>query len=512
MRIASCITGAALALGLAGAPPASSLQVSSDTLESSSAAVRVRGAGENEVLDAQANRIKISQLLLQVSLQTHRELHGIDHLTRDPEVTVGLEGTNLRDSLRWIGGSVGLRVQLTTTQIRVSEDLRPYPNRSELYDRASSGYFRALVDHPTSQHAATAMWNRARMEGEKPDRKLEAARAFDELVESYPDSDLVPEALLAAGRLFGEAEAWEDAVVRFDLLAARRNHDHGLLARRLLADAHTRVAEVATNPAVRRENAERALHVVDALDDVDATQDPLERKRRYMVRGRAYSLAGDPVKAMKCLDLAERYSSDGGRDAEIARLRALSLEAADRPSEASKAWLFHGSLVDAEARPMSYIRAGRAANRARDYVTTIAIAKAADAQGFGDRVAPLADAALAALGMEPIRLDLFGDPERIQRGIRLSNQGLYDEVILALRPVFDRRATLAPEDRIRLAKTFADSLAREGHIEDARVVLRKAAAEAVLTKTRNEIYVFASELLEREGRLDQAIAALEGRL
>ena len=84
----------------------------------------------------------------------------------------------------------------------------------------------------------------ARIEQAMPGRELEAARAFDRLADQYPESDLVPEALLQAGLMFGRANAWDEATARFDTLAGLPTyHEYSATARRLLADAHTRVAD-----------------------------------------------------------------------------------------------------------------------------------------------------------------------------------------------------------------------------------------------------------------------------
>ena len=45
-----------------------------------------------------------------------------------------------------------------------------------------------------------------------------------------------------------------------------------------------------------------------------------------IVRSRACSLVGQPVEALKSLDIAERYSVKGADDPETAELRALAFE------------------------------------------------------------------------------------------------------------------------------------------------------------------------------------------
>ncbi len=477
------------------------------------AEIRVYGRLGMETIDVVAARLSLDALLRRIALDCNRQLVGLDLLSREPEVTVKLVDTDLRDALRWIGGSVGLQITLTTSEIKVSEDLTPYPTRRELYERAYGGYFRALADHPSSSLAPSAAWNRARIDEESPARALEAARAYDEIVARFPKSDLVPEAMLRAGKLFGQANAWDEAAARFDALAGlKTQHDYSIEARRLLADAHTRIAGAAKNQVVARESARRAILVLDALDDLEETQDPVDRRARYIVRSRAHSLAGEPVQAMRCLDRAIEYSAYGDSDPDLAELRALAFDRAERYADAVRAWLFHASLMTGEARLESYIRAAEASNNGRQYLATIAIAKTAANEGSAEALAPLRDAALVALDMEPERIDLFGDHERIQRGERLARRGMTAEAVEALRPIFARSNALEDEDRLRLASTLAEALVAEKEIDEAMLVLRTAAESLPRTHQRQSIYQLAATLLEQAGEIERAIAALEGSL
>ncbi len=466
-----------------------------------------------ETIDIMAFRGSLDTILRQIGRLTNREVKGLESLSRHPEIMAMLEGADLRDSLLWIGGSVGMRITVTVSTIRVEEDLPLYPRRADLFARASASYIRALVDHPKSVLAPKAAWNRAQIEAANPDRALEAARAFDEISTTYPKSDLVPDALLEAGRLFGQANAWEEAAARFDTLAGHpREHGYSFTARRLLAEAYTRVAEGSSNPLVASETAKRALLVLDFLDDADPTQDLNERRLRAIVRSRACSLTNDPVEALKSLDIAERYSDRGVDDPEIAELRARAFERAERYSNAVKAWLRYSTLVTGEAHIVALERAAAASNKGRQFMATLTIAKTAENEGHGDRLKPYSDAAYAGLDMEPAKLDFFGDAAKLTRGEQLSQKRMHDQAVDALRPVFERRATLAREERIRLAYAYAESLAKSDRVDEATLVLRKTTGELTRATDRKAVYLFASRLLEEAGDVTRAIAALEGRL
>lgn len=466
-----------------------------------------------ETVDITAIRGSLDAILHQIGRLTNREVKGLGSLSRHPEITAGLVGADLRDSLLWIGGSVGMRITVTVSTIRIEEDLAPYPQRSDLFDRASASYIRALVDHPKSALAPKAAWNRAQIEASAPDRALEAARAFDDITTTYPKSDLVTDALLEAGRYFGKANAWDDAAARFDALAGYpREHGYSFTSRRLLADAYTRVAEGSTNPIVASETAKRALLVLDFLDDADPTQDMNERRLRAIVRSRACSLTGDPVEALKSLDIAERYGDRGINDPEVAELRAHAFERAERYPSAVKAWLRYSSLVTGEPHIFALERAAAASNKGRQFMATLAIAKTAENEGHGDRLKPLADAAYAGLDMEPANLDFFGDAAKLTRGEQLLKRRLHGQVVDALRPVFDRRSALSREQRLRLAYAYAAALAKTDRLEEATLVLRKSTGELSRATDRKALYLFASRLLEKAGDVPRAIAALEGRL
>ena len=477
------------------------------------AEIRVSGRLGLETIDGVATRLSLDALPRRVANDCNRKLVGLDTLSREPEVTVKLVDTDLRDALRWIGGSVGLRITVTTSEIKVAEDLAPYPTRRELFERAYSGYFRALANNPASTLAPAAAWNRAQIDASDPNRALEAARAYDNIVERFPKSDLIADAMLRAGQLYGQANAWDEAAARFDTLAGLKNqHDYSIEARRLLADAHTRIAGAASNEIVARESARRAILVLDALDDMDQTQDPVERRARYLVRSRAESFGGDPVKALRSLDRAIEYSQYGDSDPEIAELRALALDRAEHYADAVRAWLYHASLLTGEARMKSFENAAKASNNGRQYLATIAIAKTAANEEFAEALAPYRDAALVALEMEPERIDLFGDIERIDRGERLLRRGMNAEAVEALRPIFARSGALDADVRLRLASALAKALVNEKEVEEAILVLRTTVESLQRTQQRQSVYQLAATLLEQAGEIDRAIAALEGRL
>jgi hypothetical protein len=177
---------------------------------------------EGVQVDLHAKRVPFSSVVKKVASDLGYTVAGLDRLQRDPYVDSRLSNRSLPSAMAWIAGSAGLHVRIWGTSIDVTEEIPINPRREDLYLLAQSALGRALADHPDSSQAPRAQWIRAEMESELPDRDWECALAFDDLVEGYPDSDLVPAAMLEAGKHYGRHGRWDLAIDRFDKLAAYR--------------------------------------------------------------------------------------------------------------------------------------------------------------------------------------------------------------------------------------------------------------------------------------------------
>lgn len=460
-----------------------------------------------------ATQASFRRIVEQIGRTLGRDVLGFEKLSRDAAVTTKLENQTLEDALSWIGGSVGLFVRVGPKGIDVQEDLPPYPKRADLYKRANETLWRAILDHPKSKQAPRAAWLRADIEASSGGRALQSARTYDALVDDYPDSELVPEALLEAGKQYGLANQWETAIDRFDDLASYRSpHRFGVEARRRLAEAHTHVAEAAKNPDVARENARRAILVLDSLDDGAPASDAVERRERLLIRARAYSLVGDPINALRTIDLAATYSAYGDRDPQLMHLRANALDRAGQFQDAFLAWLQSAENASGDVRGEAYRRAALSANSAGAHLAAHATWKTAENEGLGRFVVDENNRALMSLGLEPEVTTLLGDRDRIAQGERFFVSRRYQEAVDMLRPVFDRRFGMEREERQRLSLTYARSLERAQRLDEAIHVLRTSAQEAEFSADRQALYQAASTLFERNNDLDRAIAALNGSL
>lgn len=465
------------------------------------------------IVSLTAAHAPVKYVIEYIGRELGRKVEGLDQVPRDPVIYAKLERASLEDALTWVAGSSGLYVQVGQRAIQVSEELPPYPTRQDCYKRASTALSRALLDHPRSPQAPRAAWIRADIESASDTRALPAALKYDMLVEEYPDSDLVPEAYLEAGKQYGLAGRWDTAIDRFDTLARYpKPHPFGIEARRRLAEAHTRLAEEAKNPDVQRENARRALLVLDSLDDNAPANEAFERRERLMIRARAYSMSGDPLNALRSIDLAATYSTHGDRDPALMALRAEALDRADQHEDAFLAWLQAAEFVEGAARAEAYRRAAASANDSGAHIAAIATCKTAEKLGLGRALDSELHRANVALGLDSDVGTLLGDRDKIGKGERYFTARRYQESIDVLRPVYDRRFGLERGDRQRLALTYARALERSKRLDEAIHVLRTAAQESEYAADRTEIYQAASTLYERNQDIERAISALEGAL
>ncbi len=466
-------------------------------------------------IDVKAKQVSFKSLMAKIAAECGRTVEGSELISRDPEVTALLEGADLREALLVIAGSVGLRATLKADVLVVAEDLGPYPTRREVYTRAQAWYARAMSANPDSILAPEALWNRARMWQQLPGEALQAGRLFTELYETYPSSDLASRARIEASRAFSDAREWTEAITCLErLLASAAPRPTRTRARRLLAEALTNLADETPSAQAKVEYAERAHLQLDVLDAEEGAVSASERRRRYIVRSRAYSLTGDPAEALRYLDLARANGSDAAVDPEVSELRARAFQYAGQYEQAVRAWLMYAEMTEGDVRADALLRAAEAAHEGGSHLTAISIAKLA--ANSGEETLALKNVenrALAALDLPARHLDAFHDRDILDRGANLLKRGLSAEAAESLRPMFDRRKALGDSQlRLDLGLTYAEALSASGRMNTAVFVLRKTAQEQVYPADRRRVYLAASSLFEEAGDLDLAIKALEGRL
>ncbi len=477
--------------------------------------VTITDGDDGPRINVKADRVSFKSLMAKVAVECGRTVEGSELISRDPEVTALMEDVDLREALLVISGSVGLRATLRGETLLVAEDLGPYPTRKEVYTRAESWYLRAMTAAPNSVLAPGALWNRAKMWQQLPGEGLQSGRLFSQLFENYKESDLAPRARIEASRSYSDAGDWGEAAMCLEqLLASSSPQPIRSRARRLLAEAYTHQADASKDPNSSLEYATRAHLQLDVLDTEDRTITASERRRRYIIRSRAFSLTGEPAEALRFLDLARANGVNSDADPEVAELRARAFEYAGQYEQAVRAWLMYAEMTEGALRADALLRAAEAAHTGGSHLTVIAIAKLA--ANSGEETLALKNVenkALAALDLPARHLEAFDDNDRLDRGRHLINRGLFAEAAEALRPMFDRRQMLSsPELRLDVGLNYSRALARSGRLTTAVFVLRKTAQEQTHPSDRRRVYLAASNLFEEAGELDLAIKALEGRL
>lgn len=455
----------------------------------------------------------IKELCRRVGEEVGRSVIGLDLITRDPEVDIYMKDRPWRDALRWTLGTAGLEARINANSIEVREELPAYPGSEDAYQAALLRWQRVRAtfpDHPEADQHEFALGDCA--EAMNRTFTTTAIVHYENIAETYPQSPLVPKALERAGALYAEIGEWTSSALRYhDLADLPIAHPFHALARRELARALCHVGEAEGNVSLRAENAQKALLTLKALDLKYPTTDSAERRERALLTALAETLSDDPIRALRTLSLAANYSAAGFQDIELMEVRALALERAGRPSDASRAWLAHASQLTGEERKQSLILAAQASLDGGNEIATLTIVELAKRDGFGRDLESFAITAQSRLGLVG-DLSALSIDQLITRGRALLAQQSFREAARVLSQVYDLREDLKPAVFESIALDLARALAKDGRTSEGIDVLRTCALELTDPYDRSAIYRTAADLLEDLGRWEAAIEALKGRL
>jgi hypothetical protein len=460
--------------------------------------VRISATSEGDLATVRANDASALSVLAKLALESGRELQGLDAISDAGKVSIYLSERPLETALHWIAGAAGLRLELRRESVLVIDDTSPFPAEGELYDISETAFQRALVRYPDSPEGAQAEMIRADIQRSRGN--LEAAiKHYDSVVGFHFDSDLTPDAMLESGRLLMEIGEPEAAAKRLESLATlEREHPYHALARLELADALTLAGE-----------ASKALYTIKALNKNYETVDPQELRARVLVQARATAASGDGVEALRLLDQIDPKQS---AELDVMQVRATALEQADRVGEAAVAWMRLAEASTAELQVTAIQQAARLSLAADDELGTIFIHAWAKQRGIESAVLTEFNQARSALGLTPRSMLDLNDEQRIERAERLLLDRNYEECARSLEPLFRRRDRLEPKMLLSVALAYSSALNSHGLEQDAIMVLRITAGMLTDSKQREQIYLLASELHEKNGRIEDALDAIQGRL
>ncbi len=444
------------------------------------------------------------------------DVEGFEYIDGDPRVTVHLHEQEPSRALRWILGSVGIEAVVGRDSITVALDVGPHPDGKAMLRKAADRYFDSLKRFPDYPLADRAEMARAQVHERLGESNWgPAALAYDAVIEEYPRSEFVPEAMLRSARLRGKLSQWDQAALRYEELAHRRDrHPYHAIARLELAEALCRSGEDSREAAIAAGKGEKAAYVLDALDMNYPTQKPSERYERLLKRSRAQSLAGRPVRALQSIDAASKYASDSERDLRVLELRALALSRAGEHGASSTGWLAWAEADENDQAALGFVRAADEALLAGEELAVLMIEARADDLGFGDQLATAAAQARGRLGLSVEGTSGLDPVANLARGEAHVRARRWESAVETLRTVYRQREVLSPDERVRLADAYARSLHRGGHEEAAIDIVRAIVAGLEKRSHRQKLYKLAADLYEdrRNPRLDLAVEALRGRL
>ena len=463
--------------------------------------VSVQPSEEGPLLTVYADNAPIDKVIRSIGREAGLAVEGLEDVVSTESVGLYFERRPLREAVHWVLGTAGLRAELSGDTLWVHDDTPPFPTSSELYDIAEVAWIRALRHHPEHPEGAAAEMALAEIQEERG-ALAAAVNHYEYLIERYFESEYTPEAMLVSGIHLGELGEWNAATRRFlELSQLERAHPYGTLARIELARA-----------LCYSNQPQSALHTLDGLDlnfPADSDQD---KRARLILRARALALLGKAVDALRALDLARGYSLGGDPGIDVLEVRAMALERSGRLGEASVAWL---QLADETTGPLhtqAVESSARCALGAGDELGVLFIEAWAGRRGTAGATEPFAVEARMRIGLETDSVVRLDDSQRLEHGRNLLEAGMSDQAVRTLQALYRSREKLDEGTELELALVYAQALEAEALTEMAIEVLRDTAARLSEPDDRRRVYVTASMIFEDNGRLQDALDALEGRL
>jgi hypothetical protein len=230
------------------------------------------------------------------------------------------------------------------------------------------------------------------------------------------------------------------------------------------------------------------------------------------LRARALAATGAHASALAVLGALEARALAPEQYLETLELSARSLEGAGRTADAARRWLLLSQDAKGAQKQLALEQAARLALDAGDEVGVLFIDKLAKAQlDAGSSTAAQVREARRRLGLEDGELPAEAT-QRLERAEELATLGRAREAleIAAELELGEPRPTGAA--LARLVQVKARSLAELQGVDAALSALSGALPQIEDAEARRRIYLLAGELLERAGRLDEAIDAYQGRL
>jgi tetratricopeptide (TPR) repeat protein len=446
-----------------------------------------------------ARRVPIDELLRSVARESGRTVEGLESLRDYPDVEVDLVDRPLDVVIERMCGAAGLRGQLKSKAIVVKPDLDGTASTDDLVDMADVSFLRALRQFPDAPQAAQAEFLLGDIQEERKNQG--AARThYDTLIRSFPESTYFTEALMRSATIMSRLGSWREAATYWSQLA---NHPppnaYAVLAR----------VELARSLAMSGDG-HQALMMIDALETVAPPESIAERAERLYVRAAALVASGDGQKGLETLEEAMRAGLDQAATLDAARLRADALDHADRPAEASRAWLAFARTCTDDRKGDAFVRAAQSAERGGDLLGVLFVERTAVGSGAEPRIRPIADAARTSLGLE--EHDEESLIERLSRAETQCEESAFTAASALVEGVWRDRARLGEPDLVRAALVRARCIDAADGVVPAVSTLKEVLGDVKRPEGRRRIYLLAGELYEKRSQWELAAQAYGGRL
>ena len=463
--------------------------------------VRVEEGEEGTLITVRANEASSLAVVSRLAQELDLSLDGAERLTDVHSMSAHLDRRPAEEVLRWTLGSIGLHARIEGGTLRVMDELPPFASRAQVEERAEIAWLRALrasPGHPQADHAEMAL---AEIQERRSDVGA-AVKHYEYLAESDPDSPLTPEALWRASSHLMDMGEWNRAASRLtDLADLEVAHPYHVDARIALARVECHL-----------DSPRKALYLLDALEHHWPAKEAADIRARLLTRARALALVGEEIDALRVLDVAKQYSSPVDDSYEVLEIRALAFERVGRDSDAALAWLEFAKKTGGKERQRALENAARSALEAEDELGVLLIDAWARDQGTDAELTPIVNEARANLGLYAPDPTTLTKTQWLNRGEEMLLTGDFAEAVRALEPLYHQRSGFGSGERERLAGTLARALGEEKRLSYAIAVLREVAGSLSEPEARRRLYLIASDLYEREGRIEEALQALQGEL
>ncbi len=463
--------------------------------------LRLRELDGEILCSLNAKSASVDSILKDIAERTSRTVTGLEGHGALDTVTVLLEERPLNHAITTVLGCAGLRAHVTSDSIDVVADLGQRAGADELDVQTEVAYLRALKNFPEDAGAARAEFTLAEIQ-ERRGNDAAALSHYENVARSSVDSELAPDAMLAAGTILQRMGEWHEAMRPLSSLANLQEfHPHQPKARLEIARCLTYTGD-----------ARQALFMLEALEQVFPSRSPKEHQARLYVRARALNGTDQHAAALRALDAAEALGGDPHENTQALELRAEALEHFDRPAEAARAWLSFSEHARPADRRRALVNAARLALAAHDWIAVLMIEKLARGSGAEGDIAAHARSARQSLGLETENASAFAPETELLRAEELFDGRLYRQAVQACEALYRTRELFDEPLFTRLVLVYARALDADRGVDAAIGVLRAAVRSMTDVENRKSVYVLAGELYESHELFDEAIAAYGGTL